>query len=96
MFKVRNHLLASSDSYSAGDGQNSSILELFKKMHDDVESRWGSGALGTVFSEHQQEGKNRRRKGLPLLTMQAALLDPRTKAEVGLGGPNDKEQVVFV
>ena len=95
VFKVRNHLENSITEFSAA-GQNSSILELLKKMRFDFRERWGIGTPGSVFSEHEQEGYRRHRKGLPLLTMQAALLDPRTKSGVGLGDPQtDQEQVVF-
>ncbi len=95
VFKVRNHLENSITEFSAA-GQNSSILELLKKMRFDFQERWGIGTPGSVFNEHKQEGYRRRRKGLPLLTMQAALLDPRTKSGVGLGDPQtDQEQVVF-
>ena len=95
VFKVRNHLQNSITEYSAA-GQNLSILELLKKMRVDFQERWGMGNPGSVFSEHEQEGNRRRRKGLPLLTMQAALLDPRTKSGVGIGDPlTDQEKVVF-
>ena len=94
VYKVRSHLDTSIATYSAV-GQNSSILELLKKMRVDFIERWGSGLPGTVFCEHREEGYRRRRKGLPLLTMQAAALDPRTKAGVGLGDAHDQEEVAL-
>ena len=97
VFKVRNHLQNSITEYSA-PGQNSSILELLKKMRVDFQEHWGMGNPESVFSEHEQEGNRRRRKGLPLLTMQAALLDPRTKSGLVLVihyVVTDREKVVF-
>ena len=93
--KVRDHLDANILTYSA-DVIFAPVVELLTKMQVDFNIRWGSGITGTVFREHQGEGLRRRRIGLPLLTMQAALLDPRTKAGVGLGGPQDEDKVVFV
>jgi hypothetical protein len=46
--------------------------------------RWGSGEPGTVFDEHKTEGVRRIQKGLPLIAMLAAALDPRTKSLKGI------------
>jgi hypothetical protein len=56
-----------------------SVVHLAEQMLQNFNSHWGSGEAGTVFTEHQVLGHRQRPKGLPLNTMFAAALDPRTK-----------------
>ncbi len=71
------------------------VEELLQSMLNDFNIRWGSGLPGSVFDEHKTLGPKRRRKGLPLLTMQAAALDPRTKGMVGIPRGYDQEEVLY-
>ena len=90
--KARTYLDTTIAKYYAPDASQS-ILELLQKMRRDFIDRWGSGEPNTVFSEHKNFGKRQRRVGLPLLTMQAAALDPRTKAGLGLGSSQDQDEI---
>ena len=91
LYKVRAHL----DKSIAEPGVLPSIQVLLEAIRTDLETRWGTGLPGSVFDEHKTLGFRRRRKGIPLLTMQAAALDPRTKGMVGLGGAADQDKVFF-
>ena len=91
LHKVRVHLDTSIDN----PNMLPAITGLLQKMRADFETRWGTGMPGSVFDEHKTLGHRRRRKGIPLLTMQAAALDPRTKGMKGLGGVADQEKVFF-
>jgi len=48
-------------------------------MLDSFNEYWGTGDGGTLLTENNTLGKRKRQKGLPLLTLLAATLDPRTK-----------------
>jgi hypothetical protein len=62
------------------------------QMRAKFTERWGSGADGTVFSEHRTPGERNIRKGLPRLAMMACLLDPRLKGRKWCSD-SDKELV---
>ncbi|KAJ1394201.1 ribonuclease H-like domain-containing protein [Ochromonadaceae sp. CCMP2298] len=65
------------------------VQETCEKLLESFNKEWGSGVDGTVFTEHQTEGPNRRYKGHRLLKMLAARVDPRSKNGRGLGGKDD-------
>ena len=92
LHKVRAHL----DKSIAEPGMIPAVKVLLEAMRTDLDIRWGTGLPGTVFDEHKVLGNRRRRKGIPLLTMQAAALDPRTKGMVGLGDATDQDKVRFI
>jgi hypothetical protein len=60
------------------------VLSIATKMVQKLEEIFGDGAEGTVAVETLPEGPRRRPKGIPLLTLMASLLDPRTKGGVGI------------
>ena len=64
-------------------------------MLDCFNQHWGEGLPGTVAREHLTKGPNRRPKGIPLLTLVASILDPRTMFGPGLT-EEDKRQVTQV
>ena len=55
------------------------VQELAELMFANFNTHWGKGEAGTVLDEHKTEGPNRRPKGVPLLTLLATFVDPRTK-----------------
>jgi hypothetical protein len=63
----------------ADPSSSDQIITLVTKMLDVFDKHWGSGDDGTVATEHQSTGPNRRPKGVPLLTLLASLVDPRFK-----------------
>jgi hypothetical protein len=60
------------------------VANLIRKMANAFEDHWGCGEPGTVATENLVEGRNRRPRGIPLLTLVASLLDPRFKFGPGL------------
>lgn len=75
LFSIRNKL----EAHSADASGNESSRHIARLLLADFNTRWGSGDDGTVFSEHQTLAKRNRLKGIPILAMMAAMLDPRTK-----------------
>ena len=63
------------------------------EMNEKFEARWGQGNEGTVFDEHKSYGPNKIRKGLPLVAMLGAVLDPRTKYLIGI--PKSEHEFVW-
>jgi zinc finger BED domain-containing protein 1 (E3 SUMO-protein ligase ZBED1) len=68
------------------------VRDIAAKMLSDFNARWGHGDDGTVFSEHTSEGFRRRPKGIPLLTLLAAAVDPRFKALIFFS-PDDRNDI---
>ena len=60
------------------------VVALVTKMLNVFDKHWGTGEDGTVATDHQSTGPNRRPKGIPLLTLLASLVDPRFKTGPGL------------
>ena len=60
------------------------VLSIATKMVEKLQEIFGDGAEGTVAVDPLPEGVRRRPKGIPLLTLMASLLDPRTKGGVGI------------
>ena len=86
--KIRSNL----DSAAFNPENSLHIRNLSKTMLDDFNTRWGSGEAGTKFSESETEGNNRRRKGIPKVTLLAFALDPRFKHLPGMDNV-DKEKI---
>ena len=68
------------------------VANLIRKMANAFEDHWGCGEAGTVATESLTEGRHRRPRGIPLLTLVASLLDPRFKFGPGLADV-DKEYI---
>jgi len=60
------------------------VQELSTRMLMNFTKTFGSGEKGTVATEHFTKGPRRHPKGNPMLTLIAALLDPRMKAGIGI------------
>lgn len=63
---------------------HASCVTVAKQMLKDFNDRWGSGMVGTVWTENSTRTKGNRQKGIPQLTLMAAALDPRFKSLVGI------------
>jgi len=63
---------------TAFEHDDMSIRHLGRKLFDDFIVRWGDSAADSVFDMHLSLGPMRRPQGLPLKTMLAAVVDPRT------------------
>ena len=66
------------------DDQKSAAAALvLQKIKTKFDEEFGTGEVGTVFTDHIHGGPFMRLKGFQLKTMIAAALDPRTKTLVG-------------
>lgn len=70
-----------------------SICNLAQKMNNKFTERWGSGAPGTVFTEHETRGPRNIRKGIPFLVFLASALDPRFKSLSGI--PQEDKPMIW-
>jgi zinc finger BED domain-containing protein 1 (E3 SUMO-protein ligase ZBED1) len=97
--KLRIILGDMEESYSPGhmsacsEPIRAAVYLCVQDMKAKFEERWGTGIPGTVFDEHKTEGVRRIQKGLPLVAMLAAALDPRTKSLKGIP-EEDKIKVI--
>ena len=81
IYKIRKGLhQAVTDLTSSLQVQELSIRMLMKCSN----KTFGSGEQGIVATEHLTEGPRRHLKGIPKLTLIAALLDPRVNAGIGI------------
>ena len=70
------------------------IRELCVTLLQDFNQRWGSGVDGTVYNEHQLQGRERS-KGLSLAAMWGSVIDPRTMMFLSkIYGPNDENLII--
>jgi hypothetical protein len=74
------------------------LRDLAANLLVNFNTHWGSGEMGTIFSEHVNEGPRRRPKGVPKLALLAAFLDIRTKALEGVHvmEANDTQDVMSI
>jgi hypothetical protein len=89
IFHIRQQLIAA----SVNEDFSQHIRFITKSLLVSFNAQWGDGSDGTVFSQEQQEGHGRRHKLLPVLTLAAARIDPRTKDSVGFGGDIDRRRL---
>jgi hypothetical protein len=84
IYKIRKGL---TDILTHTESSVQAIL-LAQRMLECFTKHWGSGDVGTVSTEYMTEGERRRPKGIPLLTLVASLVDPRTKFGPGIPVPD--------
>ena len=77
--EIRQGLLKVEENESTSNAAMRVVNVITAKFNDE----FGTGAAGTVFSDHTIGGPSRRLKGFQLKTMVAAALDPRTKNLAG-------------
>ena len=68
------------------------VTNTASRMLAEFNTRFGTGADGTVATENQTEGPRRRPKGIHMIQLMSSFLDPRMKAGVGISAV-DKEYI---
>ncbi len=88
VYKIRKGLQQAMESPNSTDY----IRNIAAEMIAVFNTHFGQGADGTVATENLQPGIRRRPKGINMLALKAAFLDPSMKGGVGISGA-DKETI---
>lgn len=68
----------------SNNGAHPQVVDLVSQMLTNFNDRWGDGSSGSVVEENSTRTKGNRQKGLPILIIVAAALDPRFKSLCGV------------